>query len=219
MTNRKTAAFLFASVVAFFALLSTANAVVSTQYWSVYCAYAGDPSGSWELLSFFPNNLTINAGDSVTFICYHVHTITFGNYSLIGPVLANSNPVIFSRQYISQGNTTIYSQDDVHSSGILFNQNITYYFPTAGVFPYQCILHGTMGGIIYVQNPAILHYTPDVIVANATASINQVKAEIDGVAAAQDLYRTTAPSETNASGKKTWTVLIGGSNASLAVRF
>ena len=148
-----------------------------------------------------------------------MHTVTFGNFSLIGPVLANPNPVIFSRQYNAQGNTTVYSQDDVHSSGILFNQNITYLFPTVGVFPYQCILHGTMGGIIYVQNPAILHYTPDVIVANATASINQVKAEIDGVATAQDLYRTTAPSETNASGKKTWTVLVGGSNASLAVRF
>jgi len=219
MAGRKLLVAVVLLALGFLITLSSGGGVTE-ENWTIFCAGKGDPTGAWEILAFFPSHLTINAGDNVTFICFHIHTVTFGNYTLVPPVLP-PGAKYFSPQYSPYGSLTITSPDIVSSSGLLIGPaNVTFFFPNPGKYPFQCILHGTMTGSITVQpTGSTLPLTPAEVVLNGTTALQHIVAQIPAVTAAGQLNRTTAPSSVNASGKKTWIVLVGGGSATFDLTY
>ncbi|BBD73200.1 hypothetical protein HS1genome_1589 [Sulfodiicoccus acidiphilus] len=99
-------------------------------------------------MGFFPEIITIDAGDSITFInnSSEVHTVTF----------LSGNPPInpFSPLADVKIGGNVYNGTTVVSSGMLLpGQSYTLTFTNPGVYIYQCIYHAGMVGIVVV-NPA-----------------------------------------------------------------
>lgn len=96
-------------------------------------------------MAFFPNVLTIDAGDSVTFTGTG-HTVTFPGAD--GKLPASTSP---AAQMPAGGST--YDGSTFTSSGLLTGKPYTLQFTKPGVYPYYCLLHPGMMGVVIV-NPA-----------------------------------------------------------------
>ncbi len=102
------------------------------------------PHGAVQGFGFYPGIITINAGDTVTWVLHssEPHTVLFTNGAQIAP----GSPAVMAP---SGGST--FSTTGVFSSGLLFQgQTYSLTFPTAGVYVYQCGLHPDMEGAVVV---------------------------------------------------------------------
>jgi len=162
---------LFVLVVLF--LFGAPFATCAPQNWVVQTGYGVNSTiigfaQAWATLSFFPQNLTVNVGDTVTWVLTDdAHTVTFNPTVL--PVYSDPtnliiNPTIFPIMP-DGGNGTLAApailsrSNGTYSSGIMEipGQNWTATFPNTGTFFYFCLVHLNMQGYITV-NPANTTY-------------------------------------------------------------
>jgi plastocyanin len=86
---------------------------------------------AWQVMilgdSFSPQDITVNVGDSVTWV---------NSAGAVHSTVSNSNPV-----------------DSWNSGGILDGFNYTHVFRSVGTFQYYCDIHPEMTGSVTVQQP------------------------------------------------------------------
>jgi len=106
-----------------------------------------------QALAFFPNELWVHAGDSITwtFASDEVHTVTFLKPGQVRPPRAGALGVAVSG---CPGTTPDHSSFDgstcVTSPILLDGQTYTVNFPTAGNFKVVCLVHANMTGAVHV---------------------------------------------------------------------
>jgi len=114
------------------------------------------------VLRFLPVDLTVKAGDSVTWLGndpHEIHTVTF--YDPAGKVpdfvvpqpQPNGPPKLVLPHAAPEGDTEVDSQE-LYNSGILGpGQSYTFTFPKPGVYTYVCVIHSAQGmfGKVTVQ--------------------------------------------------------------------
>src|SRR5579864_6088559 len=106
-------------------------------------AGANERGEAINALDFFPNNITIDVGDSITWtVGGNAHTVTFFAHLHV-PRFPEGKPF---------GGST-YNGDVYTSSGFLApGQTYTLTFTKAGSFPYECLFHSpVMMGTVTVQ--------------------------------------------------------------------
>lgn len=127
---------------------SIAPSNAAAQNWSVL-AGGNVHDQAFQALDFFDENITIDAGDSITWTANGAdepHTVTF-----LGPVLAPPPPGDPANALPAGGSR--YDGGAYTSSGfIALGQKYTLTFPKPGVYPYLCLIHQpVMTGIVTVQ--------------------------------------------------------------------
>ncbi len=121
------------------------------------------PSGAWQFMRFYPENITINVGDQIVWKLKgsEPHTITFpvlGEKSpdLIIPENNTSQRLLFNPLAILPSGGLNYDGTDLTGSGQLdvepnFPREYNLTFTKAGDFEYFCAFHGMMKGRVIVQ--------------------------------------------------------------------
>lgn len=128
-----------------------------------YTVVNGAGGNQASVLRFLPVDLTVTAGDSVTWLGndpHEIHTVTF--YDPAGQVPAfivpqpqpNGPPKLVLPHAGPENDTAVDSQD-LYNSGILGpGQSYTFTFPKPGTYTYVCVVHAGQGmfGKIVVQS-------------------------------------------------------------------
>lgn len=117
------------------------------QTWTVQAGTSSQQE-AYQGLSFYPNAITIDAGDTIkwSFPAGEPHTVT-----LLGPQATPPPPTDPSVQQPAGGTT--YDGSTYTSSGFLLGgQTYSLTFPKAGVYKVYCLVHGGMTQTITVQN-------------------------------------------------------------------
>ena len=196
-------------ILAAFAALpaSSSHAVGAGMNWQV-SAGVGTADNAVGSMQFYPGVVTIDVGDSITWTAGgDAHTVTFVPPAGMPP--ANPGAPV--------GGTT-YDGTSVVSSGILIpHTTYTLTFTAAGSFPYFCLLHPGMHGMVVVQ-PAGTPYPKTQAEYNEVATVASQASLGAGITA---LYQTKpAASTTNADGTTNHNVLTGSSvGQASAMRF
>jgi len=152
-------------------LTSKSNANGTTDYTVVN----GIGGGQASVLRFLPVDLTVKAGDSVSFPVqdpHEIHTVTF--YDPAGDVplfldprpQPNGPPKLVIPHAMPEGGTQVEGTGFYNSGIVAPGQSYTFTFPKPGVYTYVCVIHAPQGmfGKITVQDagrPAALPNTSD----------------------------------------------------------
>jgi plastocyanin len=127
-----------------------------------YTVVSGAGGNQATVLRFLPVDVTVKAGDSVTWLGtdpHEIHTVTFYDASgkvpdfLVPQPQPNGPPKIVIPHAAPEGDTEVDSQE-LYNSGILGpGQSYTFTFPKPGVYTYVCIIHAPQGmfGTVTVQ--------------------------------------------------------------------
>ncbi len=139
------------------------------------------PSGAWQFMRFYPENITINAGDKIIWMLKssEPHTVTFLGPikqmpALLIPENSSSQRLLFNPLVILPQGARIYNGTMLTGSGQLdietgFPREYNLTFTEPGKFEYFCAFHSMMKGNVTVQ-PAGTPYpkTQEQIDAEAT---------------------------------------------------
>lgn len=139
------------------------------------------PSGAWQFMYFYPENITVNVGDKIVWKlkASEPHTVTFlgpGKQvpALIIPENNSSQRLLFNPLVILQQGGSTYNGTMLTGSGQLdiepgFPREYNLTFTKPGTFEYFCAFHSMMKGNVTVQ-PAGTPYpkTQEQIDADAT---------------------------------------------------
>jgi LPXTG-motif cell wall-anchored protein len=137
---------------------SRANANGTTSYTVVNGAGGNQVS----VLRFLPVDLTVKAGDQVTWLGndpHEIHTVTFYDPAgkvpdFIVPQPQGSGPPRLVIPHAAPENDTVVDSQDLYNSGVLGpGASYTFSFPKPGVYTYVCVVHAPQGmfGKIIVQ--------------------------------------------------------------------
>jgi plastocyanin len=180
--------------------LSHANSsVYSNREWIVYVG-GGTPDMSVMSMGFFPEIITIDAGDNITFInnSSEVHTVTF----------LSGNPPInpFSPEANMRIGGNIYNGSGIVSSGMLLpGENYTLTFTTPGVYIYRCIYHAGMMGVVIV-NPKGTPYPMTQAQYNVIGQLE----ESQSIAQGESLFQqVNLPATSGPNGTTIWHIDAG----------
>lgn len=214
------------AVVVFLSLLAIACAT----NWQVDSGY-GVPTGvntaptPWNVLKFFPDNITVVQGDSISFTHRSDgHVIVF--YSSVLNVIADFDNVYYDPTFLptppNKGLSVsdpvpILSNNVKYSSGIMVQagQQWTASFPNTGTFFYFCLLHPGMVGFVNVLPSGST--APQTQAAIDTQRVNAF-AQINATAATLASVIKTVPVRTKRSdGTSVITVDNGYGDRNLAV--
>lgn len=143
-------------------------------------------------MSFFPNVITVDAGDSITFTGAG-HTVTF-------PGPDGKIPSATSPQAQMPAGTNTYDGSTLTSSGLLTGKPYTLTFTKPGVYPYYCVLHPGMMGVVIV-NPAGTAYPMTQAQYNAEA---QQQEQADYTAGDKAVSTFSLKSKKNSNGTTTY---------------
>ena len=154
-----------------------------------YAVVAGGPPNEEATVisqAFLPETLTINAGDRITWSIEGFHTVTFlagqARPPLFVPDPSDPGRRLFNPSASLPSGGTSFDGTALANSGIPFlaqdpnapqppgPPTYTLTFPSAGTFPYVCLVHPDMVGTVIVQPGGARPMTP----AQATAASNQV---------------------------------------------
>lgn len=121
------------------------------------------PAGAWQFMRFYPENITINVGDKISWVLKSAepHTVTFlgpgkAMPDLVIPENNSSKRMIFNPLVIlAQGGRT-YNGTKLTGSGQMdvqpnFPQEYNLTFTKPGEFEYFCAFHNMMKGKVTVQ--------------------------------------------------------------------
>jgi plastocyanin len=139
------------------------------------------PSGAWQFMRFYPENITINVGDKIEWVLKgsEPHTVTFlgpgGKMpDFIIPENNSSNRLLLNPLVIVPQGGFTYNGTNLTGSGQLdvepnFPREYNLTFTKAGTFEYFCGFHNMMTGNVTVQ-PASKPYpkTQEQVDAEAT---------------------------------------------------
>lgn len=108
-----------------------------------------------QVNAFLPGDLTVDVGDSVTWNLGsgEFHTVTFLS-GTVAPPLIGPGPSFNPDAILPAGGPT-YDGTGFHSSGLLPDVGGNSYrltFTQAGSFPFVCLIHAGMSGVVHVQN-------------------------------------------------------------------
>jgi plastocyanin len=121
------------------------------------------PSGAWQFMRYYPENITINVGDKIEWVlkASEPHTVTFPNPgkmipSLIIPENNSSQRLLFNPLAILPQGGKSYNGTMLTGSGQLdvepnFPREYNLTFTKAGTFEYFCGFHNMMKGKVTVQ--------------------------------------------------------------------
>jgi plastocyanin len=178
LCNNQTAVFAAICFLALAALFSAAFAQVqnsetaqtSPMTWTVLVGGEAaispqeyGPSGAWQFMRFYPENITINVGDQIVWKLNgsEPHTVTFpvpGEKppGLIIPENNTSQRLLFNPLAILPMGGSTYNGTTLTGSGQLdvqpnFPREYNLTFTEAGDFEYFCAFHSMMKGIVTVQ--------------------------------------------------------------------
>ncbi|MCH1770424.1 plastocyanin/azurin family copper-binding protein [Metallosphaera sedula] len=196
------ASLLFFLVAGLFGLPMAISATTPTpQHWTVYVGGQA-MSGNTMIMTmgYFPEIITIDVGDSITFVINSTepHTITFlsGNPPL--------NP--FSPQALAPIGGSVYNGTGIVSSGLLSQgQNYTLTFTKPGVYVYQCLIHPGMMGVVIV-NPAGTPYPMTQAQYDQLASQQSSQSLASGLSL---LQQVNLPASQGPNGTVIWHVDVG----------
>ena len=141
-----------------------------------YTALAGAGGNQVSLLRFLPGEITLKAGDSITWVMndpHEIHTVTFYDAAGKPPMFseprpqANGPPKLIIPHSVPENDTAVDSHD-LYNSGILTpGTSYTFTFPKPGTYTYICAVHGpNMTGKVIVEaagapTPSTLPKTAD----------------------------------------------------------
>ncbi|SHK22389.1 cupredoxin domain-containing protein [Alicyclobacillus tolerans] len=169
---------------------STSSTASTATHWTVN---AGPMTKSGVMaMSFFPNVITIDAGDSITFEGVG-HTVSF-------PGINGTLPSALSPQAQLPAGGSTYNGSTFTSSGLLMGKPYTLTFTKPGVYPYYCLLHPGMMGVVIV-NPAGTPYPLTQAQYNAQA---QAEEQADFNSANQSIADFKLKTQKNANGTTTY---------------
>lgn len=168
-TARALLALLVALALPLVGLGAGAHASSTPQTWTVQVG-SQTPNMAIQGARFLPGQITIDAGDTVTWVARsaEIHTVTFFDNGAPQTSIPPFNPTD-PLQLLPQGGAT-FAPDTYFNSGILTNvppggdigpfppgvphfQTYSLTFPDPGTYTYYCLVHGVMMvGVIDVQN-------------------------------------------------------------------
>jgi len=124
-----------------------------------FTIYAGFDINGWSSLNFYPSVLTVNRGDSVTFVPFTKNlVITFSPevLPLVSSPNQNGDWLILPTTYQSVGGNSISDSSKIYSSGLLEGTNWTVSFPSMGFFQfYNPFSLPSMSGVVLVIDSRI----------------------------------------------------------------
>jgi len=119
-----------------------------------YTVVNGAGGNQASVLRFVPVDLTVKAGDSVTWLGndpHEVHTVTFYDPAgkvpdFIVPQPQPSGPPKLVLPHAAPENDTAVDSQDLYNSGLLLpGQSYTFTFPKPGTYTYVCVVHAPQG--------------------------------------------------------------------------
>jgi plastocyanin len=158
------------------------------------------PAGAWQLLRFYPDNITINVGDTIVWKLNSAepHTVTFAAPgeqppSLTVPEGGDSQRILMNPLAVLPQGTDVYTGTVLTGSGQLgggpgFPTEYRLTFTQAGTYDYNCIFHSTMTGNVVVQD--------------AGSAYPKTQAQIDADAQAQIAADTQAAMQAEAQAQQ-----------------
>jgi plastocyanin len=186
------------------AVTSATNAAAAPVNWTVR---VGSQTSNMAIQGerFLPGDVTIDAGDSVTWKAggAEFHTVTFFDGGAPQETIPGLNPGD-PTQVTPQGGTTMGA--GYFNSGLLTTlpdagalqpapvfKSYTLTFPDPGTFTYYCLVHGIMmRGIVHVQ-PAATAYPASQADYNAEGALLAQALKADGVALLQKAQAASGP--------------------------
>jgi plastocyanin len=195
---------------------------------TTWTVMVGGENGSWSFTRFYPENITINVNDTVTFKLnsYEPHTVFFpkpgenvpefyipeGDGSsriILNPIVAFSGPTL---------NSAVTNGEGIVSSGVLGYRppnpkeyNIT--FTKAGTFRYFCGLHRLMNGTVTVQPVGAPYPKTQAQIDSDAAKL--LAADIDAAMKAEAEFGNVS-SHPGPNGTTIYEVKVGYSNGYIA---
>ena len=145
------------------------------------------PVGAWQFMRFYPDNITINEGDTID---YKLNSAEFHNVMLLGPgqqrpetivpegngsprLLANGAAFLPVGGTSYDGSATVSSGQMVRGPGGLQDYKVT--FPRAGSYQYICSIHSGLNP----ANGQIMGMVGKVTVQAAGSAYPQTQQQID----------------------------------------
>jgi len=119
-----------------------------------YTVVNGAGGNQASVLRFLPVDLTVKAGDSVTWLGsdpHEVHTVTFYDPAgrvpdFIIPQPQSGGPPKLVIPHAAPENDTAVDSNELYNSGLLLpDQTYTSTFPKPGVYTYVCVVHAPQG--------------------------------------------------------------------------
>lgn len=131
-------------------LFSLPETIQAQQTWHAKVG-AETPDMGRQALAFLPNEIWIQAGDSVTwtFNSDEIHTVSFLVVGQIFPPFPVGCPGFSFGVASFDGSTCVTTPPTVKGQ-----PDFTVSFPAAGNYKIQCLVHNTMNGVIHVLAPA-----------------------------------------------------------------
>jgi plastocyanin len=167
------------------------------------------PAGAWQFMRFYPDNITINAGDTIVFKLNsaEVHTVTFPKSGdrppdLIIPEGGTSQRMLFNPLAVLPQGAAVYTGTALAGSGQLgggpqFPTEYKLSFGKTGTYDYNCAFHPMMKGKVNVQQ--------------AGSAYPKTQAQVEAEAKAQ-LAADTAAGKTADAAAKTVLPSLPGPN-------
>jgi plastocyanin len=132
---------------------------------TTYTVLDGAGGNQVSILRFLPVDVTVKAGDSVTWVMndpHEIHTVTFYDAAAKPPDFieprpqANGPPKLVLPFAAPSGGTAVTDPKSTYNSGIQANgQSYTFSFPKPGTYTYICTVHGiNMAGKVTVEGAA-----------------------------------------------------------------
>ena len=204
-----------------YALPVSAASLSSTQNYTVWVG-AEDVSRAVSITTFFPQDVSIHAGDSITWMAnsHEIHTVTFlagedmpillipappndlDTLLQINPLAAFPTPTGGNYDGTSYMNSGIISTDP----GMV--ESFTLTFTQEGSFPYICLVHGAvMSGTIDVVSADTPIKSPAQVEAQAQAEMKAAWQQVPYVLA--KARSQIVPPTKNSDGTFTRTIMVG----------
>jgi len=196
------------------------SAINQSQNYTVWVG-AEDVSNAVSIATFFPQDVSIHVGDSITWQAnsHEIHTVSFLAGEDMPEFIIPAPPDMDSPLQINplaafptptDGN---YDGSTYMNSGIISTdpgmvQSFTLTFTQEGTFPYVCIVHGVMmSGTIEVVGSDVPVMTPTQVQAQAEAEMEAAWNQVPPVLASAKAQ--TVPPTKNPDGTFTRTIILG----------
>jgi plastocyanin len=132
------------------ALMYAPNPVYAVDWQATTGAQSGDQG--IQALAFFPVELTVNVGDSLTwtFPTHEIHTLSFLCPTPAGSCAPTGRPP-FATAPVTPDNFVYHGTEFVNSGPLVRGASYTVDFATPGTFSFVCLVHGQMSGTVHVN--------------------------------------------------------------------
>jgi plastocyanin len=186
-----------------------------------------------DVMSYFPDHLTIHVGDTVHWVqnSNEIHTVTFLGTSTLPELIvpaaslglpSTPSPLVFNPTAVNPtAATSLEATTTYVNSGLMGREpgqarSFDLTFTAAGTYHYVCIVHGTMmSGTVTAVGTAVRVPTPGSALALAHRQIAREMAKAPAVLRAA--ARQERPATKNADGTWTHHIVIGYSKGNIDV--